>query len=137
MGKAMNEFGKSLPEEMRLEHWRIERYRKQTTLWTIPSGSQDAQTIHATQKPAECMRRPILNNSNPGQVVYDPFLGSGTTLIATETSGRICLGMDLEPRYVDVAVRRWQAFTGKTACLLGDGRSFNVVAGERLNTSQS
>jgi DNA modification methylase len=111
--------------------------RKQTTLWTIPSGSQDAQTIHATQKPAECMRRPILNNSNPGQVVYDPFLGSGTTLIAAETSGRVCLGTDLEPRYVDVAVRRWQAFTGKTACLSGDGRSFDVVAGERLNNSQS
>lgn len=63
---------------------------------------------------------------------YDPFLGSGTTLIAAETTGRVCLGMELEPRYVDVAVQRWQAFTGKTACLLGDGRSFAVVAAERL-----
>jgi DNA modification methylase len=105
--------------------------RKQTTLWTIPSGGQDAQTDHATQKPVECMRRPMVNNSNPGQAVYDPFLGSGTTLIAAETSGRVCLGMDLEPRYVDVAVRRWQAFTGKTACLSGDGRSFDVIAASR------
>jgi len=72
------------------------------------------------------------NNSNPGQAVYDPFLGSGTTLIAAETTGRVCLGMELEPRYVDVAVRRWQAFTGLDACLLGDGRSFAVVAAERL-----
>jgi hypothetical protein len=66
--------------------------------------------------------------------VYDPFLGSGTTLIAAETTGRVCLGMELEPRYVDVAVavRRWQAFTGLEACLLGDGRLFEVVAAERL-----
>jgi DNA methylase len=71
-------------------------------------------------------------NSNPGQAVYDPFLGSGTSLIAAETTGRVCLGMELEPRYVDVAVRRWQAFTGLDACLLGDGRSFAVVAAERL-----
>src|ERR1019366_10433998 len=83
-------------------------------------------------KPVECMRRPIENNSNAGQAVYDPFLGSGTTLIAAETTGRVCLGMELEPRLVDVAVRRWQSFTGMTACLLGDGRSFEVVAAERL-----
>ena len=106
--------------------------RKQTTLWTIASGGQDAKTTHSTQKPVECMRRPMQNNSNPGQAVYDPFLGSGTTLIAAETTGRVCLGMELEPRYIDVAVRRWQAFTGKTACLLGDGRSFDVIAAERL-----
>jgi DNA modification methylase len=106
--------------------------RKQTTLWTIPSGGQDAKTTHSTQKPVECMRRPMLNNSNPGQAVYDPFLGSGTTLIAAETTGRVCLGMELDPLYVDVAVRRWQAFTGKTACLLGDCRSFDVIAAEQL-----
>ena len=106
--------------------------RKQTTLWNIASGGQDSETPHSTQKPVECMRRPMQNNSNSGQAVYDPFLGSGTTLIAAETTGRVCLGMELEPRYVDVAVRRWQAFTGLDACLLGDGRSFAVVAAERL-----
>ena len=111
-------------------HWTGDR--KQTTFWNIASGKQDAETVHGTQKPVECMRRPMLNNSNLGQSVYDPFLGSGTSLIAAETSGRVCLGMELEPRYVDVAVRRWQKFTGKTACLLHDGRSFDVVAAERL-----
>ena len=116
-------------------HWTGDR--KQTTLWNIPSGDQDAKTTHSTQKPVELMRRPMLNNSNPGQAVYDPFLGSGTTLIAAETSGRVCLAMDLEPRYVDVAVRRWQAFTGKTACLLGDGRSFDLVSAERLSNPQT
>jgi DNA modification methylase len=109
-------------------HWTGDR--KQTTLWNIASGGQDSETVHGTQKPAECMRRPMLNNSNPGQAVYDPFLGSGTSLIAAETSGRVCLGVELEPRYVDVAIRRWQSFTGKTACLK-DGRSFDLVAAER------
>jgi DNA modification methylase len=52
--------------------------RKQTTLWTIPSGGQDTETTHGTQKPVECMRRPMLNNSSPGQAIYEPFLGSGT-----------------------------------------------------------
>jgi tRNA G10 N-methylase Trm11 len=79
----------------------------------------------------------MLNNSNSGQAVYDPFLGSGTTLIAAETTGRVCLGMELEPRYVDVAVRRWQAFTGLDVCLLDDGRSYDVIAAERLPNVQS
>ena len=115
-------------------HWTGDR--KQTTLWTIASGGQDSETSHSTQKPVECMRRPMQNNNNPGQAVYDPFLGSGTTLIAAETTGRVCMGMELEPRYVDVSVRRWQAFTGMTACLLGDGRSFDVIAAERLTGLQ-
>jgi hypothetical protein len=65
--------------------------RKQTTLWTISSGGQDAETKHATQKPVECMRRPMLNNSSPGQAIYEPFLGSGTTLIGAQSCGRVCL----------------------------------------------
>ena len=68
----------------------------------------------------------------PAKLFMTPFLGSGTSLIAAETTGRVCLGMELEPRYVDVAVRRWKAFTGLDACLRGDGRSFAVVAAERL-----
>ena len=78
------------------------------------------------------MRRPILNNSSPGQAIYDPFLGSGTTLIAAETTGRTCLAVEIDPLYVDVAVKRWQAFTGKTASLLADGRTFEAVSGGRL-----
>jgi DNA modification methylase len=106
--------------------------RKQTTLWTIPSGGQDTETPHGTQKPVECMRRPLLNNSDRGQAVYDPFLGSGTTLIAAETSGRVCLAVELSPLYVDVTVRRWQAFTGAKATLLADGRAFDAIAEERV-----
>ena len=87
-------------------HWNGDR--KQTTLWQIPSRDQDAATVHGTQKPVECMRRPMLNNSAPGQAVYEPFLGSGTSVIAAETCGRICLAMELDPAYVDVAVTRWQ-----------------------------
>lgn len=110
-------------------HWTGDR--KQTTLWTIPSGGQDTDTVHGTQKPVECMRRPILNNSAPGDVVYDPFLGSGTTLIAAQTTGRICLGVELDPTYVDVIIRRWQAFTGKEATCQADGKAFDAVAAEQ------
>jgi DNA modification methylase len=82
------------------------------------------------------MRRPMQNNSSPGQAVYDPFLGSGTTLIAAETINRVCLAMELEPAFIDVAVRRWEAFTGKKAALLSNGRLFEAVAAERLAASE-
>jgi DNA modification methylase len=72
----------------------------------------------------------MLNNSNPGQAVYEPFLGSGTTLIAAQTSGRVCFAIELDPRYVDVAIRRWEAFTGEQATLLADGRTFEAIAAE-------
>jgi DNA modification methylase len=110
-------------------HWNGDR--KQTTLWQIPSRDQDAATVHGTQKPVECMRRPMLNNSSPGQAVYEPFCGSGTSIIAAETCGRVCLAMELDPVYVDVALTRWQAFTGEAALLDGDGRNFVDVAAER------
>src|SRR5580704_1771020 len=108
--------------------------RKQTTLWTISSKEQDAETIHGTQKPVECMRRPILNNTSPSDSVYEPFLGSGTTLIAAETVKRTCFAVELSPAYVDVAVRRWQAFTGEKAARLEDGRSFDDLAAESSTT---
>ena len=73
------------------------------------------------------MRRPILNNSSPGQAVYEPFMGSGTTLIAAETTGRVCLGIELNPAYVDVAVERWQRFTGKAAVLEGSMEQFDEL----------
>jgi DNA modification methylase len=100
-------------------------------LWTIPSRDQDAATVHGTQKPVEAMRRPMLNNSAPGQAVYEPFCGSGTCLIAAETTGRVCHAVELDPAYVDVAVQRWQAFTGQTALLDGDGRCFADMAAAR------
>lgn len=76
------------------------------------------------------MRRPIVNNSSPGQAVYDPFSGSGTTIIAAEMTGRFCFAIEIDPAYVDVTVLRWQAFTGSQATLKG-GRSFAEVAAER------
>lgn len=79
----------------------------------------------------ECMRRPIENNSSPGQAVYEPFRGSGTTIIAAEMTGRCCHAVELSPDYVDVAVLRWQAFTGQEAVLDMDGSSFYAVAAER------
>jgi DNA modification methylase len=110
-------------------HWNGDR--KQSTLWHIENRNQDAETVHSTQKPVECMRRPIANNSSPGQAIYEPFSGSGTTIIACEKEARIALAIELEPAYVDVAVTRWQNFTGKQATLDGDGRSFEEVTLER------
>jgi DNA modification methylase len=74
------------------------------------------------------MRRPILNNTSPGDLVYEPFLGSGTTLIAAESCGRICRAVELSPLYVDVAIRRWQTFTGAKALRQHDGQPFDDVA---------
>ena len=110
-------------------HWSGDR--KQSTLWSIPSRDQDATTIHGTQKPVECMRRPMLNSASPGQAVYEPFSGSGSSIIAAESCGRVCHAMELNPAYVDVAVLRWQAYTGKTAVLEGDSRTFDEVRQER------
>ncbi|MFV2064266.1 MAG: DNA methyltransferase, partial [Chloroflexota bacterium] len=70
---------------------------------------------HPTQKPALLFETPIRNHTEPGDAVYDPFLGSGTTLIAAERHARTCYGIEIDPRFVDVIVRRWEAFTGDTA----------------------
>jgi DNA modification methylase len=110
-------------------HWSGDR--KQTTLWQISGRAQDAETVHGTQKPVECMRRPIENNSSVGQAVYEPFAGSGTTIIAAEMAGRCCRAIELDPIYVDVAVRRWEAFTGKMAVLEGGDAGFDNVATQR------
>jgi tRNA G10 N-methylase Trm11 len=78
----------------------------------------------------------MLNNSSPDQAVYEPFLGSGTSIIAAETTGRSCHAIEISPAYVDVAITRWQDFTGKSATLADDGRSFAEVTEERLDGNQ-
>jgi DNA modification methylase len=78
------------------------------------------------------MRKPILNHLKRGELVYDPFLGSGTTLAAAELAGRVCYGMEIDPKYVDVIVGRWEQLTEKTAVLDGDGRSFREIKRQRL-----
>ena len=105
-------------------HWAGDR--KQTTLWQIDKP-QKSETGHSTQKPVECMKRPIENNSSAGQAVYEPFSGSGTTIIAGEMTGRSIHAIELNPAYVDVAVMRWQEFTGEQAKLESDGQNFNDI----------
>lgn len=100
--------------------------RKQSTVWEIAHVKND--TGHGTQKPIECMRRPIVNNSRVGDAIYEPFDGSGSTIIAAHVAGRRTFAMELNPLYVDVAVKRWQDFTGGIAILDRDGHTFQEVA---------
>jgi DNA modification methylase len=101
----------------------------------IFSGSDEQKYDHPTQKPVELMRRPILNHTKRGELVYDAFLGSGTTLAAAELTERICCGMELDPKYVDVVILRWQSLVGKQATLEADGRTFDQVKAERLGVA--
>ena len=90
-------------------------------------GSDEQKFDHPTQKPVELMRRPILNHIRRGELVYEPFLGSGTTLAAAELTERVCYGMELDPKYMDVVIERWQTLSGQKAALDGDGRTFDEV----------
>ena len=114
--------------------------RKQNTVWDIANqnafggGDEDTKASHSTQKPIECMRRPIQNNSKPGDYVYEPFAGSGTTIIAAEMMNRYALAIELAPNYVDVCVERWQTFAKGEAILDGDGRTFAQVKAARQKT---
>jgi DNA modification methylase len=102
--------------------------RTLTTVWNV---SRDGSSTykHPTQKPVELVRIALKNTSTGGALVVDPFLGSGTTIIAAEMTGRACYGMEIAPQYVDVSVLRWQQFTGREATL--DGRTFEEVKRER------
>ena len=98
--------------------------RDQSTVWDIRTemgfvkeGCEE-KTNHSTQKPVECMLRPILNNSNNNDKIYDPFSGSGSTLIACEKTNRSCYALELNPLYIDVIIKRWEDFTGKKAVKL-------------------
>lgn len=106
--------------------------RTQSTIWQVANlnpfgGSDEDTTGHGTQKPLDLMKRPILNHTRPGDLVYDPFLGSGTTLIAATLTDRICYGIEFDPAYVDLTVRRWQAASGKHAVRLGDQKTFDEL----------
>jgi len=108
-----------------------------STIWASPSpkfimgGSDEDKYDHPTQKPVDLMRRPILNHTRRGELVYEPFLGSGTTLAAAELTERVCLGIELDLKYVGVIIQRWQTPSGKKAKLEGDGRTFDEIAEER------
>lgn len=110
--------------------WRGDR--RQHTVWEVPNlnplgGSRSGEntvTGHSTQKPVRLFEIPILNHTLPGEAIYDPFCGSGTSLIAAEKHGRVCYAVEIDPKYVQAAVTRWEAFTGKTAVRhRADGRA--------------
>jgi DNA modification methylase len=101
--------------------------RRQTTVWEVPNlnamggarTADNAVTGHATQKPVRLFEIPIINHTLPGEAVYDPFVGSGTMVIAAQKTGRIAYAMDLDPRYVQATITRWEQFTGQRADRLG------------------
>lgn len=93
----------------RAGHWTGDR--TQTTVWQIQHRRSEKD--HGTQEPWIAMQRPMKNNSRPGDAVYNPFVGPGTTITAAKIFGRVCHAIELEPAYVDTAVRRWEAHTGR------------------------
>ena len=103
--------------------------RDQGDVWFV--NKPRANVLHPTQKPVELVERAIQNSSKSRDTVLDTFGGSGTTLIACEKNGRQARLVELEPRFVDVAVRRWEQYTERKATLAGDGREFAYVAEER------
>ena len=90
------------------------------------------KTEHPTSKPVEVFAIPMRQHTRPGEVCFEPFSGSGSQIIAGEATGRRVYAIEISPQYIDVAVRRWQMASGKQAMLDGDGRTFDEIAGERL-----
>lgn len=109
--------------------------RDQTTVWEFDKPQRN--DLHPTMKPIGLIVRAIENHSDPGLVVLDPFLGSGSTLLAAAQTGRVCCGMEIDPRYVDVIVRRWEEYTGEEAVLDGDGRTFKEIAEARHTSAEA
>ncbi|MEL0436700.1 site-specific DNA-methyltransferase [Phycobacter sp. K97] len=107
-------------------HWCGDR--DQGDVWQIPRPHKN--DLHPTMKPVALVERAIRNSSRRGDLVFDPFGGSGTTLIAAETTGRRAALLELDPRYVDVIVRRWQQFTGKEAVHADTRKTFNATQSE-------
>ena len=103
--------------------------RTRTTVWEYDKPSANRE--HPTMKPVELFTQMVLDSTDKNDRVFDPFLGSGTTLIAAEKTGRTCYGTEIAPQYVDVIVKRWQDYTGKEATLESDGRTFNEMGAER------
>ena len=120
-----------------LEHnWYGEKNERDVWEVELPSIWEIAKTkvndLHPTMKPVDLVIRGIKNSTKRGQSVLDLFLGSGTTMIAAEKIGRTCYGMELDPKYCDVIVNRWQDFTGSDATMENDGRTFAEVKASRI-----
>ena len=112
--------------------------RNRTNVWHYPGANSFSRcgregnllTLHPTVKPVAMVADAILDCSARGDIVLDAFLGSGTTVIAAERTGRRCYGLELDPGYVDTAIRRWQALTGESARNAATGRLFDDLARE-------
>jgi len=104
-----------------LAYWGSRSFPDQSDVW---EASRSHEGLHPCMKPVELCARAIENSSAPGDTIFDPFLGSGTTLIAAQQTGRVCYGIEIEPRYVDVTIRRWQQMTGEHAILESTGEHF-------------
>lgn len=113
--------------------------RNRTNIWTYAGANQKGSSAgkvladHPTPKPVELVADAFQDVTRRGDLVFDPFMGSGTTLIAAEATGRIACGIDLDPGYVDVTIARWQQMTGKQAVHQASGKTFEEVAQERSN----
>ena len=109
--------------------------RDRTNVWNYPSPRTPSEegnllTLHPTVKPVRLVADAILDCTARGDIVLDGFLGSGTTVIAAERTGRRCYGLELDPLYVDTIIRRWQAYTGEAARHAASGKSFKELEGE-------
>jgi len=102
--------------------------KNQSSVWEL---GRDQDRVHPTQKPIALWEAPIKNHTRAGEVIYEPFAGSGSQLIAAEKHGRACYALELAEHYVDAIIRRWQDFTGKKATLEADGRSFDEMVASR------
>src|SRR6202011_3390484 len=121
-----------------LNNFELGQYgRNRTNVWdyagvnTFRSGRMDELQMHPTVKPVALVADAIKDCSKQGDIVLDPFCGSGTILIAAERTGRKARALEIDPAYVDVAVRRWQAYTGKAAVLAASGETFETVEEQR------
>ena len=103
------------------------------TVWEIESKIEDGPQEHPTCKPLDLFRRPILFHTRPGEVIFEPFSGSGTAILAAESTGRRCFAVELVPAYVDLALLRWQNMTGRRPSLRRRS-SFDEIAAERRAT---
>lgn len=115
--------------------------RDRTNVWMYPSPRTSSEegnllALHPTVKPVRLVADAILDCTARGDIVLDSFLGSGTTVIAAERTGRRCYGLELDPLYVDTTVRRWQAYTGEHARHSLNGRSFNELEAERAEVTR-
>jgi DNA modification methylase len=108
-------------------------------VWEVAStaGNEAAISSHPTVKAVELIRRPIAYHTEAGELLFEPFSGSGTCLIAAEMCGRRCYAVEISPQFVDQAVLRWQRFTGKEATLAGDGRRFTALAAARTDAPET